>query len=147
MTVFWVLSGVPSRKSSLLSCLMWNVELLCLQCSRIGPHLVARGMSPVFSLFAAGTRGILSSYDWDGDSRLMFIWHRQDSCLVASDTSRFFSRLGRAIGTPLELRRETQDPFPVATVIFGFLSIFKRSQALSPFEAFNPCTSWTVKGI
>ena len=38
---------------------------------------------------------------------------------------------------PLDLRWETQFPFPVATGIFGFLSIFKRSQELSPFEALN----------
>ena len=36
---------------------------------------------------------------------------------------------------PLDLRRETQGPFPVATGILEFLSIFKRSQASSPVEA------------
>ena len=36
-----------------------------------------------------------------------------------------------------EVRQETQGPFPVATGIFGFLLIFKRSQASSPFEALN----------
>ena len=30
-----------------------------------------------------------------------------------------------------------QGPFPVATVILGFLSIFNKSQASSPFEALN----------
>ena len=35
------------------------------------------------------------------------------------------------------MRRETQDPFPVATGILGFLSIFKTSQTSSPFEALN----------
>ena len=38
---------------------------------------------------------------------------------------------------PLEVRRETQGPFPVTTEILEFLSIFKGSQALSPFEALN----------
>ena len=38
---------------------------------------------------------------------------------------------------PVEVRRETQGPFPVATGICGFLSIFKGSQASSPFEALN----------
>ena len=61
----------------------------------------------------------------------------QDSCLVLRDTSGFSSRLGRAIGTRLKVRRETQGPFPVATVILGFLSIFKRNQASSAFEALN----------
>ena len=37
----------------------------------------------------------------------------------------------------LEVRWETQCPFPVATGILGFLSIFKRNQSLSPFEALN----------
>ena len=46
-------------------------------------------------------------------------------------------RLDRAIRTPLEVRRETQGPFPVATGILGFLSIFKKSQAWCPFEALN----------
>ena len=50
---------------------------------------------------------------------------------------RILLRLFTAIGTPLDLRRETQFPFPVATRIFGFLSILKSSQALSPFEALN----------
>ena len=37
----------------------------------------------------------------------------------------------------LEVRRETQVTFLVATVIWGFLSIFKKSQASSHFEALN----------
>ena len=36
-----------------------------------------------------------------------------------------------------ELRCETKCPFLVATVILGFLSIFIKSQATSPFEALN----------
>ena len=35
----------------------------------------------------------------------------------------------------LELRQETKAQFLVGTKIFGFLSIFKKSQASSPFEA------------
>ena len=35
------------------------------------------------------------------------------------------------------MRRETQGPFPVATGILEFLSIFKRSQGLSSVEACN----------
>ena len=34
----------------------------------------------------------------------------------------------------LEERQETKHPFLVGTVILGFLSIFKKSQASSPFE-------------
>ena len=37
----------------------------------------------------------------------------------------------------LEVRWETKCPFLDATVILGFLSIFKKSQASSPFEALN----------
>ena len=35
------------------------------------------------------------------------------------------------------MRRETKRPFLVGTVILGFLSIFKKSQAPSPFEVLN----------
>ena len=37
----------------------------------------------------------------------------------------------------LEVRQETKSHFVVGTVILGFLSIFKKSQASSPFEALN----------
>ena len=45
--------------------------------------------------------------------------------------------LGRTIRTPLQVRQETEVHFLVGTVILGFLSIFKKSQASSPFEALN----------
>ena len=45
--------------------------------------------------------------------------------------------LGRTIRTLLDVRHETEVHFLVGTVILGFLSIFKKSQALSPFEALN----------
>ena len=37
----------------------------------------------------------------------------------------------------LEVRQETKVPFLVATVILEFLSIFKKSQALSIFEVLH----------
>ena len=37
----------------------------------------------------------------------------------------------------LEGRQETKAHFLVGTMILGFLSIFKKSQASSPFEALN----------
>ena len=37
----------------------------------------------------------------------------------------------------LEVKQETEVHFLVGTVILGFLSIFKQSQASSPFEALN----------
>ena len=67
----------------------------------------------------------------------MFVQPSQDSCLVTRDISEISSRLGRAIQTVLEMPRLTQGPFLVATVILGFLSIFKKRQASSPFEALN----------
>ena len=37
----------------------------------------------------------------------------------------------------LEVRQETEVHILVGTVILGFLSIFKKSKALSPYEALN----------
>ena len=45
--------------------------------------------------------------------------------------------LGRTIRTLLEVRDETDVNFLFGPVILGFLSIFKKSQASSPFEALN----------
>ena len=133
----WGLSGIPSRKSRLLSCLMENKELLCTQCGEIGSHLMDSGESHDFSQVAAGTCGIFSTYARDAPSKLVFVQRHQDSCLVSRESSEYSTKLGRAIGTPLKVRRETQGPFPVATGILGFLSIFKRSQESSPFETLN----------
>ena len=99
-----------------------------------------RGKSHCFSRVVAGIWCIFSRYGGDGPSNLVFVQRCQDSCLFMRDTSRISSRLGRGIGMLLEVRQETQGPFPVATGILGFLCIFKRSQASSPFEALNsPC--------
>ena len=67
----------------------------------------------------------------------MFVQRRQDSYLVMLDTSGIETRIGRTIRTLLEVRQETKAQFVVAPVILGFLSIFKNSQASSPFEALN----------
>ena len=45
--------------------------------------------------------------------------------------------LGRTVRMLLDVRQETEFHFLVGTVILGFLSIFKNSQASSPFEALN----------
>ena len=45
--------------------------------------------------------------------------------------------LGSKIRMLLYLRQETEVHFLVGTVILGFLSIFKKSQASSPFEALH----------
>ena len=91
------------------------------------------GKSHGFSRVAAGTWAIFSSFDHDGPSQFVFVHQRQDSCLVLRDTTGFSSSLGRAIGPRLEVRRESQGPFPVATGILGFPSVFK-SQASSPLK-------------
>ena len=133
----WGLSGLPSSKSRLLPCLMGNTELLCMQCRESGPHLAAKEYSHGFSQVVVGTSGISSSYGGYGPSKILYVERRQDSCLVMRDTSGISTRLGRPIWTLLEVRRETQYPFPVATGILGFLSILKKSLASSPFEALN----------
>ena len=45
--------------------------------------------------------------------------------------------LGRKIQILLEVSQEAKHPLLVGTVILVFLSIFTKSQALSPFEALN----------
>ena len=114
-----------------------NTELICKQCWGIRPHFVEKGKSHGFSGVAAGTWVIFSSYGGDDTSKLVFVHRYQDSCLLTRDTSGITSRLARAILKLLEVRRETQCPFLIATVILGFLSIFNKSQASSPVEALN----------
>ena len=80
---------------------------------------------------------MFSIYGRDGPSIIMLLQRCQVSCLVERDTLGFSLTHGRPIRTPLEVKWETQGHFPVATWKLGFLSIFKRSQSLSPFEAFN----------
>ena len=77
----------------------------------------------------------------------LFVQTRQDACLVMTDTSGTSTRLGRAIWTLLGVRRETESPFLVATVILVFLSIFNRSQSLLTFEALNSAYPRGVKVI
>ena len=103
----------------------------------IEPHLMSRGKSHCFSRVPGAIWGIFSSYSGDGPSKLEFVQRHLDSCLVKRDTSGISSRLGIVKGTLWEVRRETQGPFPVASGTLGFLSIFKKSQASSPFEALN----------
>ena len=52
-------------------------------------------------------------------------------------TSGVLTRLGRTIRTILEVRQKAKFHFLVGTVILGFLSIFKKSQASSPYEALH----------
>ena len=121
----------------LLTCLNRNSGVLCTQCREIKPHLLARGMCHGISRGAAGTWGIFASYSGDGHSKLHFVQRSQDSCVVMRDTSGIRTWLERIIQTLLEVRWETTCPFLVSRKILVFLSIFKKSQASSPFEALN----------
>ena len=47
----------------------------------------------------------------------------------------------------LEVRWETKRLFLVSTEILGFLSIFKKSQASTPFEALNSVGLSTCQGM
>ena len=80
-------SGVLSRKSRLLTCLIRNMKLLCTKCREIKPHLPARGTCHGISRVAVVTWGIFSSYSRDGHSKLHFVQRSQDSCLVTTATS------------------------------------------------------------
>ena len=82
------------------------------------------------------------SYGGDGLLKLGFVQRRQDSCQVMRDTSGISTRLGRAIRILLKVRRETEIPFLVATVILGFLSNFKKSKSSSTFETLNSACLW-----
>ena len=64
----------------------------------------------------------------------LFVHRRQDSCLVTMYTSGIETMLSRTIRTHLEEKQETEVHFLFGTVILGFLSIFKKSKALSPLE-------------
>ena len=69
----WRLSGVPSSKSRLLTCLIGNTELLCMPFNGIGPGLSPSGKSHGFSRVEVGTWGIFSIYGGDGHSKLVFV--------------------------------------------------------------------------
>ena len=128
-------------------CLMGTGNCSALNAGESGLTSRLRG-SLSFSPVAVGTWGIFSSYSRDDPSKLVFVQLCQDSCLVMRDTSGRSSRLFREIRMLLDVRRETQGPFLVATVILGFLSIFKKSHAPSPFEALNStCLSMCQRDV
>ena len=66
--------------------LIGKTQLLCMQCTGIGPHLVARGKSHGFSRGAAGTWGIFSSYSRDVLSKLVCSL-KSGTCLGMRDNS------------------------------------------------------------
>ena len=83
----WGLSGVLSRKSRLLKCLIGNTILLFTKCREIKPHFPERCMCHGIYRVTAGTWGMFSSYSGDGHSKLHFVQQSQDSCLVTTYTS------------------------------------------------------------
>ena len=147
MIVFLVSLWSPSSITSPLTCLMQNMELLCKQCSGIGPHLGASMNFHVFSQVAAGPWVTFSSYGGDDPTKLVFVQRSQHSCPVTRHNSGISMRLGRAIRTLLQGRRETEGPVLDVTVILGFLLIFNKSQASSPFEALNSVCLLRCQGI
>ena len=101
----------------------------------------------MISRVAAGTWGIFVSYSVDDHSKLHFVQRIQDSCVAMRDNLGIYTRLGRRKQTLLEVRLETKGPFLVSTEILGFLSIFKKSQASSGFEALNSMSLWRCQGM
>ena len=64
------------------------------------------------------------------------------------DTKGIYTRLGRTIRTLLEVKCETMGHFLVGTVILGFLTIYKKRQASSTFEALNSvCLSMCQRNV
>ena len=82
-----VLSAFPSSKYILVTSLIGSMQLLCTQCSWIGPCLSPRGKSHGFPRVAVGTWDIFSSYSGDGHSKLVFVQRCQNNCLFMMDTS------------------------------------------------------------
>ena len=113
---------------------MGNMELLCKQCRRIGPHLAVRGKSQSFSQVAAGTWGILSGY---------CVIILQSSCLFT--TSRLLSsyeghlrNLFKAWQDNTDASRgEAGDPGSLSSCHSDIVItiIFKKSLTSSPLEA------------
>ena len=65
----------------------WEHAITLLAMQAIWASFLGEGKSHGFSRIAAGSLGIFSSYIADGDSKLVFVQRRQDSCLVTMDTS------------------------------------------------------------
>ena len=125
------------RTQNCSACNAGESSLICLE----------RGLSHGICRVAAETWGIFSSYSRDGDSNLHLVQRSPDSCHVMTDTSGIQTRLGRIIQTLLDMMWETMHTFQVSTEILGFLSIFKKSQALSPFEALNSTSLLRCQGM
>ena len=97
---------------------------------------MARGTSPDFSLLASRTWDIFSRDIRDGHTKVMLVQRHQDSCLAREGHIVTLLEAWKRNREAYRWETETQGPFPLPTCIMGFLSIFKRSQASSNFEAF-----------
>ena len=82
-------------------------------------------------------QGIFSSYGGDVHLKLEFVQWSQDTCLGMRDNSGMWTRRGRTIRTLLGIKWEFRSLFLFDTVILGYLTILKKWQASSTFEAVN----------
>ena len=116
-------------------CLIGKMQLLCMQCRGIGPHLVVRGKSHGFSRVAAGT-GVYSRV-----TKGMSI--RNSSLFIeVRNLSRYEGQLRNVnyawqVNWELEVKWEFSSLFLFEIVILGCLTILKNFQASSKLEAVN----------
>ena len=123
--VFQGISLVAERKSSHLSCLMWNRELLWSQCREIGLNLELIWATPRYFIFLQGHQcssrllrdflGTLCSSIKQIKAPYLFFWEQgialhsmrenRTSSLSEVQVSWFFSTCGRKLGYDHELRR------------------------------------------
>ena len=133
MTVFletlW--SSIKEVKPPFVFYVEHGIALEAMQGNRASSHSEGRNLMVFLKLL----------WEPGASSRVTMGLFFKHSRLVSRDTSGFSSRQGSTGGMPLELRRETQGPFPVAIGIFEFLSIFK-SQASSPVETCKSAFLW-----
>ena len=107
-----------------------------MQCRGVGPHLGAKGKSHCLSRVAAETWVIFSS---DGGCS----FKTRVSSATSGPLSNYEGKLRNLLkawqGNMDTSRGEAgqRDFLSICPVILGFVSIFKKSQALPPFEALN----------
>ena len=107
-----------------------------MQCRGVGPHLGAKGKSHCLSRVAAETWVIFSS---DGGCS----FKTRVSSATSGPLSNYEGKLRNLLkawqGNMDTSRGEAgqRDFLSICPVILGFVSIFKKSQASSPFEALN----------
>ena len=108
--------GSPQEIQTSLHLVRWKMSLHVSHCREIWPSFESEHLGVHSTWVCSAHSEHLSTYD--GHLRNVI-------------------RLGREIRMPLEVKQNIKPPFLVGTVILGFLSIFKKRQASSPFETFN----------